>query len=440
MEQQKTIKKAVSIEGVGLHTGEKVKLNFKPAAINTGINFVRVDLAGSQPIRASVDNIVDYSKSPRRTSIGNGSAAVQTVEHLMSVLSGLGVDNLLIEINGQEVPGLDGSGFGFMETLRKSGIEEQNAEKKYFAVKEPIWIEEQDSSIAVLPSSQLRVSYTLSYNHPLLKAEYLDLVIDSSSFDSMICSARTFCLEEEAQDLRKEGLGKGANYENTLVVGKEKIIKNKLRFKDEFARHKMLDLIGDLYLLGCPLKGHVIAVKSGHPLNMRLLKKLKQQKDRYELAGVGSGGTSVVPQEEMDVTTIMKILPHREPFLFVDKIISLEPGKRAVGVKNVTINDYFFKGHFPQRPVMPGVLIIEAMAQVGGVLMLSPKENRGKLAFFMAVDNAKFRKTVVPGDQLVLEAQVGRIKSKTGQMFTKAYVDGKLVAQAELMFAIVDEQ
>jgi UDP-3-O-[3-hydroxymyristoyl] N-acetylglucosamine deacetylase/3-hydroxyacyl-[acyl-carrier-protein] dehydratase len=273
----------------------------------------------------------------------------------------------------------------------------------------------------------------------MLKAQFMEVEVNADTFQRDIASARTFCLEDEAQDLQRQGFGRGANYENTLVLGKSGVIKNKLRYEDEFIRHKILDLLGDLYVLGQPLKGHVIALRSGHSLNLKLAKKINEQAERYALGGVG---INYHPGEEteLDTQTIMKILPHREPFLFVDKIISLDKGKRAVGIKNVTINDYFFRGHFPGRPVMPGVLIIEAMAQVGGIMMLSPEENRGKLAYFLAADNVKFRKTVIPGDQLVLEVEAGKIRSKTGQVHVRALVNDKVVAEADLMFALVDSQ
>jgi len=256
-------------------------------------------------------------------------------------------------------------------------------------------------------------------------------------FKKEIASARTFCLEEEARELQDQGIGTGASYENTLVVGEKGVINNKLRFSNEFVRHKILDLMGDLFLTGLPLKARIIALRSGHSLNLKLAKRIVQQKQRYSAAGVGSDFHPKSAQE-LDIDTIKKILPHREPFLFLDKIISLEVGKHATGVKYITKDDYYFKGHFPGRPVMPGVLIIEAMAQVGGVMMLAPEENRGKLAFFLAADNIKFRKTVLPGDQLILDVVAGRIKSKTGQVHAKALVDGKVVAQADLMFALVE--
>ncbi len=453
-EKQRTIGKEASIKGIGLHTGNAVIVKFKPAPVNSGINFVRVDLStgidqpdalkgwvlpGKPVIKAEVNNLLDLVKSPRRTSISCDGAEIHTIEHLMAVFAGLCIDNIFIEMDNNEVPGLDGSGLEFLDILKNAQIMEQDAVRKYFLVKDPVWAEEDNASLVIVPAADFRVSYTLSYNHPLLKDQYFDASIDCDSFRENIVSSRTFCLEEEASILRDQGLGKGANYDNTLVVGKKDVIKNKLRFDDEFARHKVLDLIGDLYLLGLPLRGHVIALKSGHPLNIKLLKKIYQQKDRHERAGVKSISTfNYNGEQELDAQTIMKILPHRYPFLFVDRVLSLEPGKRVVGVKNVTINDNFFTGHFPGKPIMPGVLIVEAMAQIGGVMMLAPDENRGKLAYFLAADKVKFRKTVLPGDQLILEAEAIRIKAKTGRVQARALVGGKVVAEATLMFALVD--
>ncbi len=435
--EQKTIKKPITLSGTGLHTGVCVNLKFKPAPTDTGINFIRVDMKDSPMIKADTRQILAQDKSPRRTSIGRDSVEVHTIEHLMAALWALGIDNILIEIDGPELPGLDGSAMGFIEILKRAGIESQGVPKKVYQVRSPLWIEHDDAMIMVLPDNQFRVSYTLNYEHPLLKAQYLSFTIDESTFEKEIASSRTFCLEREVDDLRKQGLGKGANYENTVVVGKKGVIDNDLRFDDEFARHKILDLLGDLYLLGYGIKGHVIAIRSGHPLNIMLVDKINSQREKMQAGGIKGvyveTGTGV-----LDASDIQKILPHRYPFLLVDKIIELEPGKKAVGIKNVTVNEEFFTGHFPGRPVMPGVLIIEAMAQVAGVLMLNKKENVGKMAYFMSLDRAKFRKTVLPGDQLRLEVNVVKLKSKIGQVHTRALVDGQVVSEADLMFALVD--
>ncbi|NQT75686.1 MAG: bifunctional UDP-3-O-[3-hydroxymyristoyl] N-acetylglucosamine deacetylase/3-hydroxyacyl-ACP dehydratase [Candidatus Omnitrophica bacterium] len=435
--QQKTIKKPIELSGTGLHTGAEVRMKFKPAPTNTGVNFIRVDVKDSPMVKASMFHVLDQDKSPRRTSVGNGSVEVHTIEHLMAALWALGIDNIIVEVDSSELPGLDGSAMGFIDILKKAGIENQVASKKIYQVRSPVWVEQDGAMIMVLPDNEFRVSYTLNYDHPLLKAQYASFDIDENTFEKEIASSRTFCLEMEVDDLRKKGLGKGANYENTIVVGQNGVIDNDLRFDDEFARHKILDLLGDLYLLGYGIKGHIIAVRSGHPLNIRLIDKINIQKQRLQAGGIKAvhveTGSNV-----LDSSDIQKILPHRYPFLFVDKIIELEQGKRAVGIKNVTTDEYFFRGHFPGRPVMPGVLIVEALAQVAGVLMLNRKENLGKIAYFVSLDSARFRKTVVPGDQLRLEVDVIKLRSKTGQVRTRALVDGQVVSEANLMFALVD--
>ena len=432
--KQRTIAKEISLEGVGLHTGNKVSACFKPAKVNTGINFIRVDLPGTPVIKAEVANVLIQAKVPRCTSIGIGDAVIHTVEHLMSVLCGLGIDNLIVEINSNEVPGLDGSGIGFLKVLKKTGIVEQDQDRQYLEIKKPIWVERNGSAIYIVPDSSFKVSYTLDYDHPDLKAQFFSVHVDPEIFEREIALCRTFCLESEAEELRKMGLGKGANYKNTLVIGPKGVKGNKVHFENEFARHKILDFIGDLYLLGMPIRGHAFAVKSGHRLNLILLQEINVLKQALKIQKPQLR-YDVHTANQLDINGIMNILPHRYPFLLVDRVVELEQGKRAVGMKNVTINDNFFQGHFPSRPVMPGVLMIEAMAQVGGLAVLTHQQHFGQVAFFMAANNVKFRKVVIPGDQLIIEADVVRIKSRITQVHAITKVGESVVAEADLVFS-----
>jgi len=439
MERQKTVKSEITFSGIGLHNGKVARATIKPALPNSGINFARTDLSERPVLNVETSKIVDLHFSPRRTSIAVGDVQVQTVEHIMAALYGMDIDNAIIELNSDELPGLDGSAVPFLDILKKAEIVEQDAAKKYFSVREPVWCSDGDAFILALPSPKFKISYTLSYDHPLLKSQYINILLDGDpqSFEKQIAPARTFCLEREVAHLRSLGLGKGADYDNTLVVGNRRVIKNRVRFSDEFARHKVLDLIGDLYLLGCPLRGHIIAIKSGHSLNVKLLSKLKQQRGKFIGSGVKAPDVQI-GVGELDINMIQKILPHRHPFLMVDRIIELERDKRVIGIKNVSINEDFFKGHFPGRPIMPGVLIIEAMAQTAGVLLLSKEENLGKLAYFLGINDVKFRKPVLPGDQLVLEIEVTKLKSKTGKARGIAKVRDEIVCEAELIFSLVE--
>ena len=437
-EPQCTIAKEVFMNGLGIHTGEPVSIRVLPAPANAGIVFIRTDLPHRPTIPVKSSQVVDLEKSVRRTTLSKHGVEVQTVEHFMASLWGMGIDNAYVEVTSAEMPGLDGSAIQFLQQFKAAGTTEQPAPRRYITLREPLVVEEGESSIVVFPAETLRISYLLSYDrHPLLKSQFVSFASSNGSFEQAIAPARTFCLKDEAESLRTAGFGKGASFENTLVLGAEGVMHNTLRFEDEFARHKILDLLGDLYLLGGHLRAHVIAIKSGHPLNVKLLKKLDQAMEQWKLGSLQSATSEVMVGPELDITQIEKILPHRYPFLLVDRVTSLSE-TRAVGLKCVTINDYFFRGHFPGRPVMPGVLIVEAMAQVGGIIMLNKQENRGRLAYFMAVDKVKFRKPVVPGDVLVLEAELGRLRARTGQVMGRALVDGKLVCEAEFMFALMD--
>lgn len=436
MALQRTIKKLAELGGIGIHTGKDIKVVFKPAPPNSGINFIRTDIPDRPIISATVSNLTDLSRRLRRTSIGVAGVEIHTIEHLLAVLYALEIDNITIEIDGSELPGLDGSAEGFVKILKGAGIYEQDAVRSSFQIREPIWVEDEDSMLIILPNVNLKISYTLDYPTTNVKTRYHSFLINQEVFEREIAPSRTFCLEEEVEYLRSLGLGKGASLDNTLVLGKKGIVSGKLRYEDEFLRHKVLDLIGDLYLLGFHIKGHVIGIKSGHLLNLRLLQKIHTQRERLKDAGTKlPEGITSMPKGTLDSEEIQKILPHRYPFLMIDRVLELGE-KHAVGIKNLSMDDYFFAGHFPGRPVMPGVLILEAMAQVGGIVMLSRAQNRGKIAYFMSINNAKFRRIVKPGDQLRLEIEVVKFKTKTGQVHACAFVEDNLAAEADLLFAL----
>lgn len=426
--KQRTINRSVSIEGVGLHTGRPVKVVFKPAGENEGVVFVRTDLEGRPEIPASISFL---SNRLRRTALRRGDVEVFTVEHVLAALGGLGIDNLIIEIDGSEAPNADGSALPFVEVLQKAGIREQEAEKRVFRIESPMGVREGDMSLMALPEDDaLWISYVLQYDWPGIGTQYVAVELDEEAFCKEVAPARTFSPEEEVKELQELGLGKGASYDTALIVKKTgEVEDNKLRFPDEFVRHKVLDLIGDLFLLGAQIRGRIVAMRSGHALNAKLVAAMREKMVKGE-----GGGDSTV----LDIEAIKEILPHRYPFLLVDRIVHIEGDRRIVGIKNVTNDEPYFTGHFPGRPIMPGVLQIEAMAQVAGVLLLRKAERKGKTPFLMGIDKVKFRKPVVPGDQLRLEAEVIRVRGRAGHVRGKAYVGDQVVAEAEIKFVLLD--
>jgi len=437
MPKQKTIAKEVYLSGVGLHTGSLTEVTFKPAAPNTGIRFVRVDLDGKPEIPANVDYVVDVS---RGTTLGIGDARVHTVEHGLAAMVGLGIDNLIVEMDADEIPNGDGSALPVMTTLLNAGVVEQDAERDYITVDYPVFYRQDDVTLSVMPSDEPRISMTISYDHPAIGTQYASFVLTEEVFQNEIAPARTFCFLREVKMLQEAGLIKGGSLESAVVIGDDAILNDTLRFPDEFVRHKILDLLGDMYLLGHPIRGHVMGVKGGHEKNVQFSKQIKT------VCFNGNGlhdarGPRMTPRgvPALDVNKILKILPHRFPFLLVDRILTFEPMKHVVGIKNVTVNEPFFQGHWPEMPVMPGVLIIEAMAQVSSVLIFGENgDMNGKLAFFMGIEKAKFRQTVVPGDQLVIESELVHLRNNACKVQAVARVDNRVVAEAAMTFSLLD--
>ncbi len=438
MSKQKTIKEPASFSGIGLHTGSLTTVTFKPAPENSGITFYRVDLEGKPAIPADVDNVVGVA---RGTTLGIGDAKVHTVEHALSAMAGLGIDNLAIELDAEEIPSGDGSSMPVMTTLLKAGVVEQEAEKQYITVERPVYYRQGDVTLSILPSDEHRVSMTIAYDHVAIGTQYASFTITEETFKKEIAPARTFCFLREVKMLQEKGLIKGGSLESAVVIGDDTILNDDLRFPDEFVRHKILDLIGDMYLLGRPIKGHIVSVKSGHEKNVLFSKQIKAAlANGHESRGHAevASPSQISRPPALDVNKIMKILPHRYPFLLVDRILSFVPMERVTGIKNVTVNEPFFQGHWPETPVMPGVMIVEAMAQVSAVLIFGDnRDPDGKLAFFLGVDKARFRRTVVPGDQLVIEVEMIRRRKNACKVAAKALVDGVVAAEAIMTFGLM---
>jgi UDP-3-O-[3-hydroxymyristoyl] N-acetylglucosamine deacetylase/3-hydroxyacyl-[acyl-carrier-protein] dehydratase len=437
LRHQQTITHDVELQGRGLFTGEQATMRLRPAVADAGIWFVRTDQSPPVRIAARVENV---SKRARRTCLKNGTAAIETVEHCLSACAGLGIDNLEIELTGNEVPALDGSSLGFVKKLHEGGICAQDAECGFFVIDDVVRVTEGDAELVALPpldakSELLEIHYDLDYGSegPIGRQTYR-LSVTPESFEANIAPARTFVLEREAAELRAAGLGTHLTYSDVLVVGPKGPIENRLRFPDEYVRHKVLDLIGDLALFGATLVGRVIARKSGHSLNHAFATALRERYEAQQRARFRAQAPT------LDTQRVQRILPHRYPFLMVDRIIEIEGSRRVVGLKNVTINEAFFQGHYPGEPIMPGVLIIEALAQVGGILLSQELEHKGKTAVLLSLDKVKFRRAVRPGDQLILEAEALRIRSNIGHVRGRALVGGEIAAEAEIKFILTDAE
>jgi UDP-3-O-[3-hydroxymyristoyl] N-acetylglucosamine deacetylase/3-hydroxyacyl-[acyl-carrier-protein] dehydratase len=424
--RQNTLAREGSMSGTGLHTGAPVGLRLLPAPVDTGIVFRRTDLPGAPEIAAHVSNV---SATDLGTTLGQGDAKVHTVEHLLAALVVREIDSAWVELDAHELPAGDGSAAAFDGLLDACGSEEQDAPARYLPLEETFSLGKNGSEYVVAPAEVYRVSPSIAFDHPLIGRQYGSFFVERGAFAREVLPARTFGFLKDVEAMRGRGRAQGGSPENAVVLTEDGLVEGtELRWPDEFVRHKALDLVGDLALVGARLRLHVVAERPGHAGNVALAKELVARAEKKMLA-----------RPILTIEQITQYLPHRYPFLLVDRVVEFEERKRIVGLKNVTINEPFFQGHFPGKPVMPGVLIIEAMAQVGGLLVLEQMENLDdKVVYFMSLDNVKWRRPVTPGDQIRFEVEVLQIRGATCRMRGVGTVDGNVVAEAEMMARVVD--
>ena len=429
---QQTLAKSASLKGTSLHTGEEVSVTLKPAPIDHGIKFKRVDLSDEPTVEARIENV---RLVERATTLAEGNVKVHTVEHLLSALHGMGVDNAVVEMNGNEMPIADGSARAYVELIKKCGLQEQSAFAKVFEIRDTLHIETKSGSLLILvPDERFRISCTQVGPEGRF-TQYYSTEITPEIYEKEIAQARTFVFFEDVKPLLDKGLIRGGSLETAIVIrGDSLMSKEPLRYPDEFVRHKILDVVGDLFLAGCRIRGHVIAVKPGHAANSELTKAISKRYAQM-LAMVPP---QVIPRGSavMDVTDVQAVLPHRFPFLLVDRILAFEGENKIIGMKSVTINEPYFQGHFPGHPVMPGVLQLEAMAQVASILM-SKRTSLSGIGYFMSADEVKFRKPVHPGDTLIIEGELLRAKATIAKASCRCLVNGEVTSEAILMFAYV---
>ena len=429
--RERTLAREATVRGVSFLSGFDVSLRFRPADAGTGVVFRRVDLPGEPAVPALVKYVVPRQ---RRTAIQRGEAVVEMVEHVLAALSGLRIDNCVVDIDAPETPGCDGSSLAFVEALSEAGSVEQERTREALVIDRPVTVREGSSTVTAHPGdgSRLVLSYNLDYGrHTPIGAQSRFVAVEPESFTNELAASRTFLLKAEADALRQAGIGSRTNLSDLLVFDTDGPIDNTLRYPDECVRHKILDMVGDLALLGKDIVGHVTAHRSGHSLNTELVRELIRIGEEAEVR-------EAAPEPAvLDIEGIMKILPHRYPFLLIDRVIELRDD-RVAAIKNVTINEPFFMGHWPRRPIMPGVLILEALAQTAGVLIGQWADATSRLALIASIDDVKLRKPVVPGDQLRLEVESLRSRSRTADIKGVAKVGDQLAAEARIRFVLVD--
>lgn len=445
---QQTIKRSVSYSGVGLHSGNRVTLTLLPAPPGHGIRFRRVDLDARPEIEARIENVVDTQRS---TTLGKGPVRIHTVEHVLAALSGCGVDNVVVELDANEPPIADGSAREFCRLIHAAGLQSQDAPRQPFAVSEPLALQLEETFMHLVPAPEFRISCT-SADRSGRHTQFFSLVVTPESWERELAHARTFCFFEEIEYLIKNGLIKGGSLENAIVIRDDAVLTTEpLRYPEEFVRHKMLDIVGDLALLGRPLVGHLVAVRPSHAANCELVRQLDLRCRRATapafVSPAPARGESTSPPSPphdplvdacaLDIQEIMKLIPHRYPFLLVDRIALLQDD-RIVGIKNVTINEPFFQGHFPGHPIFPGVLQLEAIAQVAGVMMRRRFADRPQIAYFMSAEEVKWRKPVLPGDTLVIEVDLVKARGKVGKARGVCKVRGDVVSEAVVTFMLMD--
>ncbi len=435
-ELQQTVGKAAAFSGISLHTGEKVTLRLQPAPADFGIKFKRKDLQDEPTIDAKIENLKTVE---RATTIGEGAMRVHTVEHILSALAAMGVDNALIEMDANEPPIGDGSAQPYVELIKKAGIVPQETRRRVFVVREPIHIETKNGSLlVVLPDDKFRISCTQVGPEGRF-AQFLSTEVTPAIYERDLAPARTFVFYEDVEPLIEKSLIKGGSLENAIVVRGEAVLsKEPLRFQDEFVRHKILDIIGDLALCGLRIQGHVVAVKPGHGPNAELARALVRA--HAKTLPMLQPRASIQGEGGLDINQVMKVLPHRYPFLMVDRILGFDGDTKVSGIKTVTINEPYFMGHFPGHPVMPGVLQLEAMAQVASVLMMKVTQQASRIGYFVSADDVKFRKPVFPGDTLVIHAELLKARSnRVGKAKCKCLVNDAVVSEGELMFTFLEQ-